>query len=214
MSDTESTYTDAQANEILRTAVRLAAPSEITFEELVLAAAELGISREEIDEAKEVYWRNSSEEGQRAEFRRMQRRQLGATALHAGVIALIILLIVIFDFPEYLPIVSALLAIAAACYLGWQYNQLRHFESEENQAAFRDWQRKKNVWLRPEKAKLLVDKVLSEPVSPSEKYEMGSPERKLEHRLRQKLGYDRKRARAVLQAYIREHPEFEARLDR
>ena len=66
MALSQNLYTDEQSNEIVRTAVRLAARDEISFDELVAAGKELGISPEEMQEAETRYRHQVSEAGLRA----------------------------------------------------------------------------------------------------------------------------------------------------
>lgn len=208
---TESLYSDVQANEILRTAVRLAAPGEITFQELMQAAAELGISGDELKSAEAKYLENTSEAGQIAEFRRMQRKQIAAGLFDIFVVAAIIGLIAFFDLPKYRLALLGIIVLVAGAVAIYRYRQHADFESEKEQAAFREWQRKKQVWLRPERARDIVHEELNRERSIAERYEAARPRAMLEMRLRERMGYDRKRARTVLDAYLRENPELQAR---
>jgi hypothetical protein len=212
MGQTEALYDDAQANEILRTAVRLAAPSEISFEEIVLAAAELGISRDDLQDAEAKYKLNSSEEGQKAEFRSMQDHEFRHSAFHAGLIALIGALLIIFEVPEMVWYLLSVMALGISVYLIQRYRRLHNEKSTTYQQSFHEWQKKKSVWLRPERAKEIVDAIfesaLARPGHPTD----GPLGPRIVDHLRDRLGYDKKRARAVFEAYVREHPEVEALL--
>ena len=209
MSQSEALYSDAQANEILRTAVRLAAPAEITFDEMVAAAKELGISREELKEAEEKYRISTTEAGQREEFSLMQKREVHAFAFHIGFIALIVAVIVVFDLPKYL-IAFALpvLILAAIGAVYWRRAYLLS-DSPKHEESFQNWQRRKKIWLRPERAREMVEEVFSTPLSLYEKLENGDPRHLMRKRIRKKFGYDRRRAKAIVDAYCLEHPDAE-----
>lgn len=208
MSSTESLYTDAQANEILRTAVRLAAPQEITFEEFAAAASELGISREELQEAEAAYNVSSSEEGIRAEFARMQHHEFLLSIVHVLVLLGIAALILLIDFKEIALPALAVGTALAGLYLRRRFVLLRDHESEKNLRTFEEWKSRRGVWLRPEQAKQVVDSIFVEkinrpnPIAPLKEVVV--------YALRLRLGYDKKRANAVYEAYVREHPEVES----
>lgn len=208
MQTGEALYNDAQANEILRTAVRLAAPDEITFEELVTAAAELGISRAELHEAEERYRENSSEAGLRQDFRNMQRLELRAFALHAAMYAVVAEIIVFVELRHlrviWMPLVLA--AWISLCF--WKSWQLRR-PSPKHEEQFQNWVRRKEVWLRPERAAEIVEQELTRPISISERIDGGKPRKMMERRLRLRLGYDRKRARLVAKAFALQNPGIE-----
>jgi hypothetical protein len=208
MSQSEALYNDAQANEILRTAVRLAAPGEITFEEMVAAAAELGISRDELKDAEAQYQRNSSEVGQREEFKEMQKLELRSFGFHVGFIAAIVLLIVLIDFRHWTLYALPLLGLLWLALFLWKKHFLES-DSPKHERDFQNWQRRKKIWLRPEQAQDKVSEALKPRLSLGEKLEQGTPRFLMEKRLRKKLGYDKKRARSVVEGYLKEHPEFE-----
>ena len=209
MSQTEALYDDAQANEILRTAVRLAAPGEITFEEIVAAAKELGFSREELQNAEATYLKNSSEAGQRQEFAKMQKKELGAFAFHVGFLALIVSLIILLDVNEWKWPLLSVVGIAWVGIVVWKFFHLRG-NSPKHEEAFENWQRRKHVWLRPERSKEMVESVITQELQRYLPYIVeGSRRENSIEKLRQKLGYDKPRATAVFEAFIREHPEIE-----
>jgi hypothetical protein len=213
MSETEALYDDEQANEILRTAVRLAAPAEISFDEIALAAAELGISRDELKDAEAKYKINSSEEGQKAAFRLMQEHEFRHSAFHAGLIAIVGLLLIIFEVPQLVWYLLGVMALGICVYLIQRYRTLHNEKAAKYQRAFYEWQRKKTVWLRPERAKEIVDSVFESALVRPGHLTDGPLRPRIIDQLRDRLGYDKKRAQAVFEAYVREHPEVEARLD-
>ncbi len=211
MDQTQALYDDAQANEILRTAVRLAAPSEITFEEMVAAASELGISRGELKDAEAQYKVNSSEEGVKAEFRRMQRHEFHLSIFHTGLLSGILLLIAVIDARSFALDIASAVIVLASLYLLYRYRVLHDFESKRNKRAFDEWLERKDVWLRPEKAKQIVDQIMEDKLRYSPPLS-SPPKGTVIQGLRDGLGYDKKRAVAVFEAYMREHPEVEARI--
>lgn len=206
-------YTDEQANEILRTAVRLTAPTEISFEEFVAAASELGISREELKQAEAEYKRNSSEEGQKAAFRNMQRHEFHLSIFHAALLGGIIMLIFLVDLRRVALYAAAVVVVIACAVLVARYRVLHNFESNRNKKAFEEWLKRKDVWLRPEKAKEIVDQTLKQTLVGHARG-FDPPKARVIRSLRDALGYDKKRALAVFEAYMREHPEMEVRLGR
>jgi hypothetical protein len=215
MDQTQALYDDSQANEILRTAVRLAAPSEITFEEMVSAASELGISRDELKDAEAQYKKNSSEEGVKAGFRAMQGHEFKLSIFHAALLSGIALLITLVDVSPMAPLMALYFAgfvvVFACLFLLLRYRALHNFESKRNKKAFDEWLKRKDVWLRPEKAKEIVDQIMENKLlhwPPGN----GSPKEATIQALRDGLGYDKKRAITVYDAYLREHPELEAKL--
>lgn len=213
MDQTQALYDDAQANEILRTAVRLAAPGEITFEEMVAAAAELGISRDELIDAEAQYKKNSSEEGQKAEFRRMQRHEFHLSIFHAALLAGIALLIILIDFRDVARFTVPVVLGLAGFFIARKYQNLFSIESESNKKAFDDWTKMKDVWLRPEKAKEIVDSIMHTQIR-NRRAGYDSLESRVIRSLKDGLGYDKKRAVCVYEAYLREHPELEVQLER
>ena len=210
MSSSDAIYSDAQANEILRTAVRLAAPGDITFDEMVRAAKELGISRDELKEAEERYKQICSDTGQRDMFREMQKHEIKAFSFRMGLLALLLTLIVFIDLREAFLFLFPVLLLAwgLAAYLKWRFVTR---ESPKHEEAFLDWQRKKKLWLRPEDAKQVVDELFAQRLSLGERLENKSTRDLMRKRLREKFGYDRKRTIAVVDAYLAEHPELESR---
>jgi hypothetical protein len=212
MAESTSVYTDAQSNEILRTAVRLAARDEITFEELAAAGKELGISREEMLEAETKYRHQISEAGLRQEFGHMQRKELQSYAFHISVYALIGFLIVWLDFE--VPAVTALVIAAGMTLAIVAMKGVKIFrDSADAEAKFRDLQAKKRIWLRPERSKQLTEQCLSNPPTLYEKLSQWSPQEIAVKRLIRKFSFDKKRANEVADAYFREHPEAEEQLN-
>ena len=209
MAESEALYNDAQANEILRTAVRLAAPGEITFEELALAAAELGISRDELKDAEAEYRKKVSEAGQREEFRHMQRHQLFSFILHIGIIALILSLIAIFDIRRFALVSIAIIVAVCIPLIIWRDRRLKDETRPSYERAYENWQRKKKIWLRPEDAREEMIAALQGKLSLAERLERGDPRTLMCRRLVRKFGYDKKRVRSIVNAYLTEHPEFE-----
>ena len=207
----EALYDDKQANEILRTSVRLAARDEITLDEIVAAARELGIPREEVERAEATYQRNQTEQGQRAQFRRMQAHELGLSLFHVGVLTLIAALIAIFDFREYVwTLVPLILGIAAA-YVIYRFTDIYFNKSDKHEKAFQEWIRRKQVWLRPERAREIVNQTIQKQLDSN--WWINSLRDELIFALQKRLGYDKKRAEDVLNAYLRENPEVEVRLN-
>jgi len=207
MATTQSQYNDTQSNEIIRTAVRLAARDDITFDELVAAGKELGISREELETAEETRRQNESEEGQRAEFRRMQNHEFRLTVFNTCLLVGIVLLIIFIDIREIF--VAALLAgwVGGGAFLYFRYSHIHNESLLEHRDKFEEWKRMKDIWLRPERAKEIVDEIFEKEIRLP--FYASATERKLRviGRLRDRLGYDRRRADAVFEAYLREHPE-------
>ena len=213
MSAVEISYSDEQANEILRTAVRLSAPSEIGFEELVAAAKELGISRDELKEAEAKYRQMTSDPGQRETFKEMQKRELHAFSFRIFLIALIAALLAIFDLPDFRIYLLPLIVVAA---VGFVYFKWKHLwgDSPKHEEAFVDWQRKKNIWLRPEQAQAIVAQMFQEELVFKDRLSHWAIRDEMQRRLREEMGYDGKRAAEVVEAFLREHPEVEESLTR
>jgi len=213
MDQTQALYDDAQANEILRTAVRLAAPGEITFEEMVAAASELGISRDELKDAEARYRENSSEEGLKAAFRKMQHHEFHLSIFHAGLLAGIALLIILIDVREFALYATPIVLAIAGVFLALRYRVLHDFGSARNRKAFGEWLKRKDVWLRPEQAKEIVDQIMEDKLE-HRLIGFDSPKKRVIRSLIDRFGYDKKRALAVYKAYLREHPEVEVKLGR
>jgi hypothetical protein len=212
MEQTQALYDDAQANEILRTAVRLAAPGEITFEELVAAASELGISRDDLRDAEAQYKKNSSDEGQKAAFREMQHHQFRLAVFHACLLGAIGLLFIFFDFRDWAVSLVPLLAMAIVIWLSYRYRDIHNERSTKYQWAFQEWQKKKEVWLKPERAKEIVDSIFTKELDQPGNLSQGPSKKEVTRQLRARFGYDKTRVKAVVEAYLREHPEVEVKL--
>jgi hypothetical protein len=203
----ELRYNDEQANEIVRTAVRLAAPGEITFEEMVLAAAELGISRDELAEAEAKYRYQTSEAGQREEFRVMQRHQVKSIGFQLIVVAAILALIIFVDAPKIILVTIAIvIPVVAALFLIFRAKIL-DAERPAYEQAYQRWQRQKRCFLRPEETQEHVLKVLKADLTYAERLNEDEPRKRLRLRLQKRLLFDKKRALEIVDAYLLEHPE-------
>jgi hypothetical protein len=208
MEPAKAVYSDEQANEILRTALRLAAPDEITFEELVCAAAELGIPRSDLHEAEERFRQNSSEAGLRREFAQMQRLELRAFGLHTAIYALVAGLIIGFELEKQRLYLIPVVVGAWLALILWKKRDLKK-PSPKHEQQYENWIRRKHVWLRPERAAEIVRDELLRPLGAIDRIDGGSPRSMMGRRLRQRLGYDRKRAKAVVKAFLVENPGIE-----
>ena len=213
MPPAETLYDDRQANEILRTAVRLAARDDITIDELTAAANELGISAEEVREAERRYHKSQTEEGQRKEFRHMQTMELRLTLFHVAVLALILGAVAFVDFRSHFTALAAAIIGAATFYFGYRVWDIHFSNSPKHQKAFEEWVRRKNVWLRPEDSKRIVDEVIRGQLSIYKGFD-STPFLRTHciDALQRRLGYDKVRASQVLEAFIRENPDVEGRV--
>ena len=206
-SEGEVRFSDAQANEILRTAVRLAAPGEISFEELVAAAKELGITGEELIQAEEKYRQESSEAGQRAQFKVMQRHEVRRVAFLLAFMGVAFTLISWVDLPSLIRYAVPISWVV----LGLAFFFIRRYhlsETPRHEITFQHWQQKKKVWLRPERSQEVVAEILREPIRLGERLEQGDPELLMRRRLQNRFGYDKVRAQTIVAAQIRDHPEL------
>lgn len=189
--------------------MRLAAPRDISFEELVAAAAEIGLTREDLKEAERKYAESTTEAGQRAEFRRMQRDQFRAVVLKTCLIGALILALLFFEVGHFVSWLLIPVLLGVGAWIAHSYRDLGNEDLPKHRQAFETWRWQKQIWLRPERAQEIIDLALHEEPTLSERINGGLDRDKFENRLIRRLGYDRVRAKAVLGAYIVEHPEWE-----
>jgi hypothetical protein len=155
----ELQFNEAEANEILRTAVRIAAPDKISRDELAIAAAQLGIKPEDLAEAEAKHERLKTEQGERDEFHRLQVQNcknwlfyaLGFWAIEASIM-----------IPKHW---FFTLAIFSAVVIVWQLVasfRMLSPSSKRYKERFSEWRQLRTVRLAPERRQGVVEGILAD----------------------------------------------------
>lgn len=205
MATDEPAYSEAEANEILSAAVRLAGVESVNSEELIRMAAEMGITPAEVVLAEERYREQQSEAAHRKHFRRLQRNEFVVMLLTEGVTVAICYAFVI-GMLKPTPLEIAIYGSPALVLLFLQVNKRFNERSSAYCYAFKRWMEAKKNPLRPERVQAVVEDTLQKGIA---KHPTRS---ELERTLRKAVGYDRVRAREALHQYLIDHPEAQEKI--
>ena len=200
MASLETSYTEIEANEILRTAVRLSAAEKLSIDDLAKAAAEIGIGREDVERAESDFNRLRTEEGARKEFRRLQINQFKIWILYG---LCYLLIECALDFGRR-GIWNALGYFSCFVALGWIYAGfcLLFPNAPPYKKKYTSWRLLGSGYLTPEEAHKIVQEVVIEAIDNHLSRDNA------ELILMMKIGYDSIRAKEVLESFLYEHPQF------
>lgn len=201
MSLNRGTYSEEEAQEIIRKAASLQTASSMSGEELVRAAAELGISREALEQA-EAQLRSDRLDKELLEKFRHQERKSFFSSMGSTIAILTIAVLWFFDGSP-----SPRWALIGAAYFAWTLisNFSKHLWERSD-----GWQRRYQTWKAAELRR-------RDPSSKKTHEQMiisilgtTDPEAKLTvvKELRERSGIDLKEAKDAVDDYYRRHPEI------
>lgn len=201
MSLNHGTYSEQEAQEILRRAASLQTTGSMSGEEMIRAAAELGISREALEQAEAELHSDRLNKELLSEFKRHERQKFFSDM--GGTIAFIAFIAFIFQHdlgnPRWLLLGAAFFAYKLVSHGS------KHLLTRSN-----SWQRRYQTWKAAElRRRDPGSKKASEELIRSI---LGTidPDAKLNvvKELRERSGLDLKEAKDAVDDYYRRHPEI------
>jgi hypothetical protein len=201
MSMNRDSYSEEDAQEILRRAASLQTSGAMSVDEMIRAAAELGISREAVEQAEAQLRSDRLDKELLKDFRRQERQKFFSSIGSA----IAIIAIAFIWFFEGHP--SKQWVLIGAAFFGWKLvsNFSQHLWERSD-----SWQRRYQTWKAAEVRRR--DPGRNQKNEDVIKSILGSvdPEAKLAviKELRQRSGLELKEAKDAVDEYYRRHPEI------
>jgi hypothetical protein len=208
----ELRFSEAEANEILRAAIRIAAPGKIARDELAIFASQLGIGEQELAAAEEKYERLKTEEGERQEFQRLQNatfKMMLAFELIFLLGPVTVLSAIHWNDPArwIFPLFGLLCNGPVLVLMAWVYWE-RTLSSDQYKADFTRWRYYRKLSPSPEWRFEFVDEVISNHIQSEHITTLFG----LRLAVKRALGCDWSRAVAAVDEYFDRRPEMRAKV--